>query len=181
MQRQEPAGGYEIGIFVSRAMDEPLTDKIYLLEKYPGKGGWTYAAIDGVQQDKKNPFGWVKVKGTIDNYYISNYKLMPMKGGRLFLPVRAEIRKKIGKKEGDRVRVILYKDDSKFEVPEELIFCLKEEPEAWKFFETLSESEQRLYVVWIYEAKRAETKAGRILKSIEKLLHHKKLYQKEEE
>lgn len=162
-------------------MEKPLVDKTYLLEKYPGKGGWTYAAIDEIPQDKKAPFGWVKVKGTIDSHSISDYKLMPMGNGKLFLPVKAEIRKKIGKKEGDRVRVVLYKDDSKFVIPDELLLCLKEEPAAWKFFQTLSEGEQRLYVVWIYEAKKMETRANRIVKSIEKLLRGKKLYEKEKE
>lgn len=45
---------------------KPLVNKKYLLEKYPGKGGWTYAVIPEVLQNKKAPFGWVKVKGTID-------------------------------------------------------------------------------------------------------------------
>jgi hypothetical protein len=28
-----------------RIMEKPLVNKEYLLEKFPGKGGWTYAAI----------------------------------------------------------------------------------------------------------------------------------------
>jgi bifunctional DNA-binding transcriptional regulator/antitoxin component of YhaV-PrlF toxin-antitoxin module len=161
-------------------MDKPLVDKLFLVEKYPGKGGWTFVAVDGIPKENKAPFGWVKVKGTIDGFAISDYKLMPMSDGKFFLPLRAEIRKKIGKKEGDMVLITLYKDDSVFVVPDEFLICLKEEPNAYNFFNTLSESEQRLYVVWIYEAKREETKANRILKSIEKLLRHKKLYEKED-
>jgi len=38
-------------------MDKPLVNKKYLLEKYLGKGGWTYAAIPEVLQNKKAPFG----------------------------------------------------------------------------------------------------------------------------
>ena len=44
-------------------MEVPLVDKDYLLERTPGNGGWTYAPIPEVPQDKKAPFGWVKVKG----------------------------------------------------------------------------------------------------------------------
>ena len=43
-------------------MEVPLVDKDYLLERTPGNGGWTYAPIPEVPQDKKAPFGWVKVK-----------------------------------------------------------------------------------------------------------------------
>ncbi len=82
-----------------------LVDQDYLLQKYPGKGGWTYAAIPEIKQDKHAWFGWVKVRGSIDGYEISNYHLMPMGNGTLFLPVKTEIRKKIGKQEGNWVHV----------------------------------------------------------------------------
>ena len=79
-------------------MNAPIADKIYLLEKYPGKGGWTYAQIPEIFPQKENPFGWVKVKGNIDGFEFSKYHLMPMGNGKLFLPVKAEIRKKSKKK-----------------------------------------------------------------------------------
>ena len=44
---------------------------------------------------QNTPFGWVKVYGTIDDYEIKNYNLQPMGNGRLFLPIKAEIRKRI--------------------------------------------------------------------------------------
>jgi hypothetical protein len=78
-------------------METPLVNGDYLLQKFPGKGGWTYAAIPEILQNKKNPFGWVKVKGSVDGYELKQYKLMPMGEGRLFLPVKAAIRKKIKK------------------------------------------------------------------------------------
>jgi len=30
----------------------PLVDQDYLLQKYPGKGGWTFAMLPEIQQDK---------------------------------------------------------------------------------------------------------------------------------
>ena len=51
-------------------MEVPLVDKDTLLERTPGNGGWTYAPIPEVPQDKKAPFGWVKVKGSIDGVEI---------------------------------------------------------------------------------------------------------------
>ena len=148
----------------------PLVDGDYLLQKFPGKGGWTYAAIPEIPLDKKNPFGWVKVKGRIDGFELSQYKLMPMGNGKLFLPVRAEIRKKIRKQEGDTVRVVLYADESRLVVPEEIVECLKHEPgEIWETFSSFTEGEQKAYLDWIYSAKTDETKAKRIAQMIDKL------------
>ena len=61
--------------------EKPLVNQDYLLQKFPGKGGWTYAEIPEVLQDKHAPFGWVKVKGSIDGYQFKNYRLMPMGNG----------------------------------------------------------------------------------------------------
>ena len=55
---------------------QPLVNNDYILEKFPGKGGWTYAAIPEIIQNKSNPFGWVNVRGFIDNYEIQHYKLI---------------------------------------------------------------------------------------------------------
>ena len=156
---------------------KPLTDKKYLLEKFPGKGGWTFAKIPEIAQDKKAHFGWVKVKGSIDVFMISKYHLMPMGNGYLFLPVKAEIRKKIKKKEGDYVHVILYPDNEPLEIPEEMILCLNEEPQALIFFNSLSESEKKYYIQWVYSAKKEETKITRLAKTINKLLKKEKLYE----
>jgi len=160
-------------------MEKPLVNKKFLLEKYPGKGGWTYARISGIPKDKKKRFGWARVKGTIDGFAIQKYNLMPMKDGNLFMPVRAEIRKKIKKQEGDYIHVILFQDSEAHEVPLDLLVCLQEEPAALKFFNSLSESERRLYILWISSAKKEETKIYRIAKSINKLLKKLKLYEKE--
>ncbi len=149
-------------------MEKALTDKNYLLEKYPGKGGWTYVIIPEVEQDKKAPFGWVKVKGTIDNFEIKNYKLMPMGNGRLFLPVKAEIRKKIKKEKGDWIKVVLYEDHDEMEITEELILCLKES-DTYQLFMASSEGEKKAFVDWIYEAKTEKTKVDRITRTIYKL------------
>jgi hypothetical protein len=86
----------------------PLVDQQYVLEKMPGKGGWTYAVIEGVPKDKRAKFGWVQVNGSIDGFELKNYKLMPMANGNLFFPLRAEIRKKINTNAGVRVHVTLY-------------------------------------------------------------------------
>ncbi len=103
---------------------------------------------------------------------------MPMGNGKLFLPVKAEIRKKIKKEEGDKVHVILYPDNEPLEVPGEMLLCLQDEPAALKFFNSLSESERKFYIQWIYSAKKEETKVDRLAKTIDRLLQGLKMYDK---
>jgi hypothetical protein len=45
----------------------------------------------------------VKVRGFIDDYELKDHNLFPMGKGILMMAVKAEIRKKIGKQEGDWV------------------------------------------------------------------------------
>ena len=156
-------------------MEKPLVNNSYLLERFQAKGGWTYAKIPEILQDKHSPFGWVRVRGTIDNVEIKNYHLMPLGNGNLFLPVKAEIRKKIGKKEGDYVHVILYPDNLPTEIPEELQLCLLDEPVAYKTFLSYTNGEQKAFVEWIYSAKKEETKIERITKTIFMLQKRQKL------
>ncbi|MBN8669428.1 MAG: YdeI/OmpD-associated family protein [Flavipsychrobacter sp.] len=159
---------------------KPLVDKKYKLEKYPGKGGWTYAVLpDTIRENVKKPFGWRKVCGSIDDYVIKQYTLMPMGDGRLFLPVKAEIRKAINKEAGDTVHITLYPDDSAVEVPGELQLCLEDEPQALRFFTKLSDSEKKYYIQWIYGAKKQETKIDRMAKTIERLARGLKMHDKE--
>lgn len=155
-------------------MEKPLVDKKCLLEKFPGKGGWTYAALPEVLPDKNAPFGWVKVKGSIDGFEIKKYHLMPFGNGELFLPVKAEIRKKIKKQAGDFVHVILYPDNEPLEIPSELLLCLEDDLEALQFFNSLNESEQHNYIKWIYSAKTDQTKVDRIAKTLVRLSKHLK-------
>lgn len=156
-------------------MEKPLINKKVLLEKFPGKGGWTYARLPEIAPDKKRPFGWRKVKGTIDGVEIRQYHLMPMGTGELFLPVKSAIRKKINKEAGDWIQVVLYSDDEPMEVPEEFIVCLKDEPNAWKNFQNFSEQDQRKYIQWIYSVKTEDTKVERMAQAINKIAKGKKL------
>jgi hypothetical protein len=150
-------------------MEKPLVNKKYKLEKYPGKGGWTYTVISEIPPDKRQRFGWVKVKGFIDDYEIKDYRLFPMKNGKLFLPVRAEIRKKINKKDGDWVKIILFADTDPLYIPDEFLQCLRDDPQAYQTFHNFSESNKKYYIDWIYSSKREETRIDRMAKSIDSL------------
>lgn len=94
----------------------------------PGKGGWTFARISGIENSKDGaPFGMIRVKGTIDGYELDSCSIMPMRNGSHFLPVNAAVRKHIKKEEGDMVHLILYKDDEPYKVPAKLQQRLEEE------------------------------------------------------
>lgn len=160
-------------------MESPIVDGELLLLKYPGKGGWTYAEIPHLLQERQKPFGWLKVKGTIDNYELKEFNLAPNKGG-LFMPVRSEIRKAIGKEAGDYVKVVLYEDHSVFVIPDEIIDCLKLDELAHQKFMKLKPRCQKEYITWIYSAKKQETIANCINKMMMMVLEDKTLYQQPE-
>ena len=147
-----------------------LVDKEYLLQKFPQKGGWPYVAVPEIAKDIHAHFGWVKVKGSIDGVEISNYHLMPMGNGTLLLPVKAEIRKKIGKSEGEWVYIILYSQELPPVVQNDFLICLEDEPIALKNFKNLSKTDQENMIDWIYAVKRDDLKVERIAQTIDKLL-----------
>ena len=159
----------------------PLVDKQFLIEKRAAQSGfdmsnWTYVIIPGIPPEYKARGGTIRVRGFIDSYELKQYNLLPMKDQRMFLPLNATVRKKIGKKEGDYVHVVLFYDPSPLVVPDEILACLLDAPQAHQFFSSLSESNQKYYIDWIEGAKKIETKVERIQKAIERLENGLKFY-----
>ena len=128
------------------------------------KTGWSYVDISAAQANKikadyKRSY---KVKGTIDDMEISQTAMVPMGGGAFIIPLKAALRKSIGKQEGDKVVLKLEEDTKEYQLDKELMACMKEEPVAVSKFKKLPRSYQNYYSKWVGSAKTVETKSRRI-------------------
>lgn len=95
--------------------------------------------------------------------------------GEYMVGLTKEIRNLIGKQPGAQVEVRIEKDEDErtVELPEELELALIKLPGTRDFFEKLSYSHKREYVLWIDSAKTAETRLRRTEKTLEMLVAKK--------
>ncbi len=83
------------------------------------------------------------------------------------LGILKALREHLGKQPGDKVKVELWKDEATrtVDIPADFAALLKKE-KLLPVFEKLSYTHRKEYVRWITEAKKAETRAARLTKSI---------------
>ena len=113
--------------------------------------------------------GRIPVQATFDGVRYRG-SVVSMGGPDKVIGILKSIRAEIGKEPGDTVAVTLELDDStrKVDVPDDLRAAL-DGAGARKAFDALSFSHQREHVLWIEEAKRADTRARRIAATVERI------------
>ncbi len=148
---------------------EQIVSGEFLMERFPGKGGWTFIQFAEAILPSGKAFGMIKVSGSIDGFAFEGKHLMPMGNGVLFLPVSKPIRKAIAKEAGDKVLLKLFRPELPSALPEELIACLEDDPGKLYLFQHLPEAVQKHWIAFIYSANSDESKAERIIKLLSEL------------
>ncbi len=91
------------------------------------------------------------------------------RGGKFLIPLSAENREAAGVAAGDTVKVDIELDTEKreLEIPADLTKALRRDAAAKKFFDGLSLSNKKRFVLPIEQAKAPETRQRRIDKTVE--------------
>ncbi|MFC5191734.1 YdeI/OmpD-associated family protein [Algoriphagus aquatilis] len=148
---------------------EKLIEGEFFLEKFSGKGGWTFVRLPLSQLGAKTHFGMLKVSGSVDSFEFSEKTLMPMGDGFLFLPISKEIRTQIKKGDGEKVILQLFRNGIPTQLTEELRDCLLDDPGKLDLYLSLTSEEQTRWLEMIYSANTEEQKAERIVRLLEYL------------
>jgi Bacteriocin-protection, YdeI or OmpD-Associated/Domain of unknown function (DUF1905) len=120
--------------------------------------------------DPKDEWGKVRapVRGTIDGYPFTT--TVARYGGVDYLAFRREVREGAGVEVGARVAIEVELDTAErvVAVPEDLAAALADSG-VRDVFDALSYTHRREYVSWVEEAKREETRAKRLARTVELL------------
>lgn len=106
------------------------------------------------------------VKVTINGFTFS--VTLGSMGGRVMLPVSAERRAAAGIAGGDELDIEMEVDTAprRLEVPADLAEALESAPQAKRFFDGLTFSQQQIFTVSVEGAKTADTRQRRVQRSI---------------
>ena len=150
----------------------PLVRGRFPVERFPGKGGWTYVPLPPLAFRQNLPFGWIVVDGEIDDVPLRQVKLMGMGGGggRHFLALNAALRKRLKKGPGDEVTLRLEESVTTAELPDELLACFAEAPKkAYTNWLALPATTRKRHLDRIYAIADLDRRAERIVVLLDSL------------
>lgn len=141
----------------------------------PG-GAWTYMRIPFDVAEAYGTRARMSVKGTINGFPFRS-SILPTGDGGHHMMVNRQMQAGAGARPGDAVRVEMDEDRTPRVVvaPAELRRAFAKSPAAAAAYAALAPSHKKAFAEWIREAKRPETKARRVEKTVEKLLENKRL------
>ena len=137
------------------------------------KTGWTYIHIPAhlAQELKPGNKKSFRIKGKLDGLSVSGMALMPMGEGDFIMALKADVRRQLRKSAGAMLHVSIEEDlDYQVIVPDDLQECFDFEPEASEFFNSLVKSHRDYFIKWINGAKTRETRAKRIVNTVNAML-----------
>jgi hypothetical protein len=140
------------------------------LERPDAPGAWTYVRAPGDLATIYGSRGSIKVIGSINGYPYRG-SAMPFGDGTHFLVVNKAIRDALGVDVGSVVRMTIRPDTTprEIEAPADLLAALSDHQAAQAYYDRLAPSHRKLYVEWIEDAKKPETRARRVQGAIERL------------
>ena len=113
------------------------------------KTGWSYISVPMHLAEELSP-GTKKsfrIKGYFDHYFISGIAMIPMGEGDFIIPFNQLMRKGTGKRAGAMLSIKIELDIAyEVVIPSELAEMLIDEPEAQKFYSSLSKSHRDYFI-----------------------------------
>src|SRR5262249_7120341 len=108
------------------------------------------------------------VKGEIKGFPFRS-SIFPMRGGKFYMVVNQEMREGAKIKAGDTVEFVMEKDDEPRAIatPPDLLKALSARKSAKAVWDRLSYTHRKEYIKAIEEAKKPETRARRVAKTVE--------------
>jgi hypothetical protein len=137
------------------------------------KTGWTYLDIPAhiaheIKPDCKISF---RVKGKLDTINIEGIALVSMGEGDFILPIKKDLKKKIGKSNGAPVSISIEEDkDFKYEIPVDLATCFDDVDGTLDYFLSRPKSHQNYFIRWIGEAKTESTRVKRLIMTVNAMI-----------
>ena len=141
----------------------------FTAEIHSGRGGGAYVLFPYEVEKEFGTNGRVPVQATLDGVPETT-SLIKYGSPQHMMVVLKAVREKIGKSPGDRIEVVLWKDDVErvLEIPAEFEAQMKKE-KLLPFFEKLSYTHRKEYCRWLTEAKKEDTRQARLVKAIDML------------